>query len=170
MSKYDPDLIEIPEEFKDIAIDDVVETYESKSSRRTQRKMLRTKSDKNLIGYYAWRCTDRSIKKGSGRQACVAKLMIPPALLVRTFGTPGPSETGFHGSGEYHFEDSNLDVFNIYDYKKTTFFHGFNREDDFYTTKENMAKKPHARKRKWPSIEEFWASEEPVEFKLGASD
>jgi len=96
--------------------------------------------------------------------------MIPPALLVRTFGTPGPSETGFHGTGEYHFEDNNLDVFNLYDYKKTDFFHGFNREDDFYTNKENMAKKPHARKRKWPSIEEFWASEEPVEFKLGATD
>lgn len=67
MAKFDPDLIEIPEEFKDIAIDDVEESYESKSSRVIQRKMIRTKSDKNLIGYYAWRCTDRSIKKGSGR-------------------------------------------------------------------------------------------------------
>lgn len=152
MNKFDPDLIEIPEEFKNVAIDDVEETYESKAKRNISRKMIRTKSDKNLIGYDAWRCTDRSIKKGSGRQFAVAKIMIPPALLVKTFGTPGTTETGFHGTGEYHFEDTNLDVFNIYDYKKTDFFHGFAREDDFYTTKENMAKKPHARKRKWPSI------------------
>jgi len=169
MSKYDPDLIEIPEEFANVVTDDVEENYVS-TSRRNRRKFIRTKSDKNLAGYDAWRCTDRSIKKGSGRQHAVAKLMIAPALLVRTFGTPGMTETGFHGTGEYHFEDNNLDVFNLYDYKKTDFFHGFNREDDYYTTKENMAKKPHARKRKWPSIDEFWASEEPVEFKLGATD
>jgi hypothetical protein len=34
----------------------------------------------------------------------------------------------------------------------------------------NMKKPLHKRKRKWPTIEEFWTSEEPVPFKLLADD
>jgi hypothetical protein len=40
-----------------------------------------------------------------------------PADLVKTFGMPGISRTGYDGTGEYDFEDSNLDCFNLADYR-----------------------------------------------------
>jgi hypothetical protein len=92
--------------------------------------------------------------------------MLAPALLKRAFGSPDPTQIGFYGSGCYDFEDSNLDLFRIYDYKKTTLYHGLNREDEFYLTEKNMRKPLHKRVRKWPSIQEFWDSNDPVEFRL----
>ena len=45
---------------------------------------------------------------------------------------PTPTKTGFEGTGEYDFEDNNLDIFNLADYKKTDFYWGLNREDEYY--------------------------------------
>jgi hypothetical protein len=90
--------------------------------------------------------------------------MVPPALLVKAFGMPNPTQTGFDGTGEYDFEDNNLDIFNIADYRKTTFYWGWNDEDSYY--EKDLALPPHKRRRKWPSIKEFWTSMEPAEFKL----
>jgi len=96
--------------------------------------------------------------------------MIPPALLVKAFGKPGPTEIGFAGTGTYNFEDTSLDVYKIIDYKKTDYYHGLNREDDYYLTTKNLKKPGHKRSRKWPSIDEFWASNDPVEFRLIAGE
>jgi len=76
------------------------------------------------------------------------------------------------GTGDYTFEDSNLDIFNLYDYKKTDFYWGFNRPegDAYYNSPSNLKKPPHKRDRPYPSIKEFWESEEPQEFKLGCQD
>ena len=87
--------------------------------------------------------------------------MIPPALLKRAFGTPDKSQSGFAGTGLFDFEDSNLDLYRLVDYKKTTWYHGLNREDEFYLKTKNLKKPEHKRKRKWPTPDEFWASEEP---------
>ena len=40
-------------------------------------------------------------------------------LIGKKFGCPEDSRTGFDGTGEYDFEDNNLDVYNICDYRKT---------------------------------------------------
>lgn len=45
--------------------------------------------------------------------------MLPPALLIRAFGNPGPIRSGIVATGEFDFEDQNFDVFNITDFKKT---------------------------------------------------
>lgn len=75
-------------------------------------------------------------------------------MLVKAFGLPVPTETGFEGTGEYSFEDNNLDVFNISDYKKTDFYHGINRpeSDEYYQSEKNLRLPPHKRQRKWPSV------------------
>ena len=73
-------------------------------------------------------------------------------------------------TGEYNFEDNNLDCYKLFDYKQTDLFHGLNREDEYYTSAKNMRKPHHKRKRKWPTVEEFWASEEPTEWKLSADE
>lgn len=61
-------------------------------------------------------------------------------------------------------------MFCIYDYKKTDFYHGINRNDDYYTTEKNLKLPLHQRKRKWPTIQEFWESTEPQAFQLAADD
>jgi len=58
--------------------------------------------------------------------------MLPPALIIRAFGFPGRSRTGFAATGDYDFEDHNFDVFNLTDYKKTDLYWGLNREDAYY--------------------------------------
>jgi len=95
--------------------------------------------------------------------------MIPPALLKKAFGTPDEANLGFAVSGLFTFEDSNLDVFQLHDYKQTDFYHGVNRPTEFYYTLKNMKRAQRRRVKSWPSIEEFWALEEPKPFRLLAS-
>lgn len=119
-----------------------------------------------MVNYDVWRATDRQFPKASGKQHCVAKFWIPPADLVKLFGMPDTTEIFFQGSGQFTFEDTNLDTYCLYDYKQTQLYHGLDREDDYYTTKRNLKKPLHKRQRKWPTIQEFWTSTEPKEFKL----
>ena len=44
-----------------------------------------------------------------------------------TIGSQGEDVTG-----EYTFEDNNLDMFAIYDYRQTTLYHGANIPDQSY--------------------------------------
>jgi hypothetical protein len=45
-----------------------------------------------------------------------------------------------------------------------------NRDDEFYNTVKNMKRPEYRRKRKWPTVEEFWDLETPIEFRLLADD
>lgn len=73
-------------------------------------------------------------------------------------------------TGYFDFEDTNLDLYRIFDYKKTDLYHGLPREDSFYTTEKNMKRPEKRRKRKWPSQEEFWELETPIEFRVLCSN
>jgi hypothetical protein len=94
--------------------------------------------------------------------------MVPPALLIRAFGHPGPSRSGFVTTGEFDFEDQNFDVYNLCDFKKTQGYWGLNQDDKYYEKYVNKA--PHKREHRWPTVEEFWSSMEPAEFKIYATD
>ena len=85
---------------------------------------------------------------------------------------PAPTETGFDGTGEYNFEDNNLDTFNIADFRQTDFYHGIDRPegDAYYKSDKNLRKPPHKREKRWPSIKEFWESTEPAEFRMFCQD
>lgn len=63
-----------------------------------------------------------------------------------------------------------MDCYRLFDYKQTDFYHGYNREDEFYLTEKNLKKPEHMRKRKWPSVPEFWALEQPRPFRLLAGE
>ena len=123
-----------------------------------------------MTNYDCWRVHDREVISSGVKGPNSAKLLISPKALRHTFGTPDPPRDGIWCTGEYHFEDNNLDLYKLYDFKQTDLFHGVNREDEFYTTPKNMRKPLHKRKRKWPSINEFWDMEEPVIFKLVADN
>jgi len=164
LRKYDLNLIEIPEEFKDVAAKE--EDIKPPRKNRVKRPRIYTRSDKNLHNYDVWRCFDRNLIVASGKDKAVCKLLIPPALLKRAFGFPDKNQIGFAGTGQYEFEDTNLDLFRILDYKQTTLYHGLNREESFYLNTKNIRKPDHKRNKPWPSVEEFWNCEEPKEFRL----
>lgn len=100
----------------------------------------------------------------------MAVLHIAPAALIKAFGTPCESTVFDTCTGEFNFEDNNLDCFSLYDHKQTDLYHGLNREDSFYTQPRNMNKNPYLRNKKHPTVQEFWESTEPKEFKLTADD
>ena len=115
LKKYRLDLIEIPEEFKNLEVED--NFTPKKSQRATSRKRVWTRSSTDMKEFDVWRCFDRNLIVPTGKSRAVCKLMIPPALLKRAFGFPGETETGFTGTCSYDFEDSNLDLYRIHDYK-----------------------------------------------------
>ena len=164
MKKYKLDLIEIPQEFQDLEVEDNFSPKKSKRAR--SRKRVYTRTDRSLVGYDVWRSFDRQLIVATGKEKAECKLMIPPALLKRAFGFPDKTNIGFAGTGNYDFEDANLDLFRIHDYKQTDFYHGLNREDSFYTSERNLKKPDHKRSKKWPTIEEFWNLDEPMPFRL----
>jgi hypothetical protein len=166
--KYRLDLIEIPEEYQGESLEDI----KIKKDKRSRRPLIRNRSSRDISKYDAWRNYDRQLLKGSGKQGCIRKIWLVPSELVKAFGLPAPTETGFDGTGEYNFEDSNLDTFNIADYRQTDFYHGLNRPegDAYYNSDKNIRKPPHKRDRKWPTIEEFWESTDPKEFRLSCQD
>ena len=167
LKKYQLDQIQIPEEFKDVEPGD---SFTVKRKAKANKRRVYTRTDKNLAEYDVWRCFDRGLIVPTGKEDAVCKLLIAPALLKKAFGFPDKTQIGFAGTGQYDFEDSNLDLFRLMDYKKTDLYHGLAREDSFYLTKDNMRKPEHKRNKKWPTIEEFWTSDEPQEFRLLASE
>ena len=55
--KYRLDLIEIPPEFADESLDDIV----IKKDKRTRRTIIRMRSNRDISKYDAWRCYDRQL-------------------------------------------------------------------------------------------------------------
>ena len=165
---YDPDLIDIPEEFVDLPIADV--KHKDVARRKSNKKLIRTRTSKDMTNYDAWRCHDREAFIFDVKHPNVTKLIASPALMLKTFGIPDSPSMGIASTGEYNFEDNNLDLFKMYDHKQTDLYHGLNREDEYYQSPKNLRKPLHKRKRKWPTIEEFWKSEEPIEWKVKADD
>lgn len=163
--KYFIDLIEVPEEFKNETTESLDEILQR--DKRARRPSLRAKARIDMSKYDAWRAFDRTANVGGAQQRCIRRVKFAPASLVKAFGLPQQSELGFQVSGAYHFEDSNLDCFTIHDFKQTTLYHGPNREDEYY--EKQLKKPPHKRDKRWPTVEEFWTSTEPIDFRLHCS-
>lgn len=161
-------MITIPEEFADLDISDVrPEEYKRRGRRK---KMIRNRTNKDMTNYDAWRNHDRRVFVADSKHETDAVLKVAPADLVKVFGMPDEPSFGVESTGEYLFEDNNLDMFFLFDYKQTDLYHGLNREDEYYTNPKNMRLPLHRRKRKWPSIKEFWESEDPMPFRLIVDD
>ena len=83
LRKYNLDLIEIPEQFKDVEVDD---RFQPKRTAKQKKTRVFTRTNKNLAEYDAWRCADRELLVTSGKDKAVCKLMLAPALLKQAFG------------------------------------------------------------------------------------
>jgi hypothetical protein len=111
-----PELISIPPEFEDLSTENIQE--EAKTFRgRVRAKLIRNRSCKNLVGYSAWRVMDRQFLKADGYHFAMNRFHVAPAALIRLFGDPANPELFYQGTGKYCFEDSNLDLFQLYDFK-----------------------------------------------------
>jgi hypothetical protein len=73
--KFDLDLIQIPPEFQDEPLDDIL----IKKDKRTRREIIRNRSNRDLTKYDAWRCYDRQLMKGGGKQRCMRKVQLVPS-------------------------------------------------------------------------------------------
>ena len=161
-------MIEIPEEFEDLAIADV--KPKDFARKKSNKKLIKTHKSRDMTNYDVWRCHDRGVFMGDFKHPNVAKFWIAPADLWKVFGMPDKTSVGIVGTGEYNFEDNNLDCYKLYDYKQTDLYHGLNREASYYTTPKNLRRPFHKRKQAWPTVEEFWTSPEPTLFKLTADE
>ena len=85
LAKYHLNLIDIPEEFKDLEVGDA---FKPKPKNKSKSKRVYSRSDKSQRGYDSWRVHDRNVINVTGKDKAECKLMIPPALLKRAFGTP----------------------------------------------------------------------------------
>jgi len=159
LNKYRIDLIEIPDEFKDVEVGD---DFKPKRKSRTLRKRVYTRSDRSLKNYDVWRVHDRQLSAPEPKSKAVCKIEIAPALLKRAFGSPDMSELGATTTGHYDFEDTFLDLYRLLDYKETDLYHGLPREPEFYETPKNLKRPKHKRQRPYPTVDEFWESQEPV--------
>lgn len=61
--KFRLDLIDIPEEFANESIDDIV----IKKDRRSRRPFIKVRTNRDLSKYDAWRINDRELLKGGGK-------------------------------------------------------------------------------------------------------
>lgn len=61
-------------------------------------------------------------------------------------------------------------MFKLIEYKKSSYYYGYPREPEFYKAKKIVSKPDHKRVKVWPTPEEFWLSDDPVEFKLLCND
>lgn len=158
-----------------ISAKDVVDTpdldisdFSPEQDRRHRRQVIRTRTSRDLSNYESWRVWDRNLEIGNYKRDHASWIKLAPADLVKTFGSP--SESASHEStGEYTFEDNQLDLFVIAEYKQTQHYRGYDREDAYYERQESMLHE-HKRKPRYPTEEDFWAKEEPVEFKLWCAD
>lgn len=125
------------------------EYYRRKTIRK---KFIKNRSCKLLTGYDAWRSFDRVAIKTGSRMPGVATITVAPADLIKAFGRPCESTNFNTTTGEFNFEDNNLDCYSLFDHKQTDLYHGLDREDSFYETPKNLKRPPIHRKRKYPSV------------------
>ena len=81
------DLIQIPDEFKDLTIDDVKDTdYRNSQITRT---LIRNRTERSLDNYRVWRSHDRAMQKlEGGYTPGVFKISVAPATLIKILGYP----------------------------------------------------------------------------------
>eukprot|EP01016_Furgasonia_blochmanni_P053577 TRINITY_DN8681_c0_g1_i3.p1 TRINITY_DN8681_c0_g1~~TRINITY_DN8681_c0_g1_i3.p1 ORF type:complete len:467 (+),score=99.95 TRINITY_DN8681_c0_g1_i3:67-1467(+) len=144
-----------------------VQSGEIKAVERRKRRIYdRPKYDIDISKYTAWRSFEPAIDKAHQfSHPVVCRILLPPKHLKKIFGEGNiPSRHTTICTREYDFEDCNLDLFLLYDYKGTTTYWGPNKENYNYEDQSDI----HPRKRiqKHLTPEEFWESEEPQEFAL----
>lgn len=81
----------------------------------SRRRISRYSRD--ISEYFSWRIFDRELTVGKINEGFVAKVYISPVDIIHAFGEPDPPRREPDTQGEWTFEDSNLDLFKVYEYR-----------------------------------------------------
>lgn len=143
-----------------------IDGFKPPISKRLRRVYIRTRTSRDITNYDCWRCYDRKLVVENSHLSPTSKIQLTPTELIHCFGTPlwYPRP---QCSGEYVFEDNNLDIFMIAEPHSTTFSRGDNKADEYYEEQLKRLKK-HKREPRYPTPEQFWASDTPKTFFLYA--
>mmetsp|Transcript_5991 Transcript_5991/g.6212 ORF Transcript_5991/g.6212 Transcript_5991/m.6212 type:complete len:1058 (+) Transcript_5991:302-3475(+) len=118
-----------------------------------------------LKNYEMWRSFDRSLNFYMDFVNGSKKVKLVPSELIKKFGKPG-KQIDQNVTGHYIFEDSNLDVFMLYEHKQTTMSWGDNWEDEIYEKQSKANINPMFQIMKVPTPEEFWSSNEEKDMRI----
>ena len=131
---------------------------------QSERKKRVDKHSKDLKDFDCWRSFNVSLPYTKRISDNGRKIRIVPKKLISRFGPPGQA-LEYDMTGSYYFQDTNLDVFVLFDWQQTTKTWGPNMKDEDYIKQEENTIPSH-RRIKFLTPEEFWNSEEPQEFKF----
>jgi hypothetical protein len=132
---------------------------------RKDKKNVIPKHSNDVRNYEIWRSFDKKPSFFRSYNQGFKKIRISPAKLIKRFYMPN-DYVNSDISGCYYFEDNNLDVFMLYEYRSTTMSYGENFPDELLQKQEELRIYPRRRYVKLPSRKEFWSSEEPRDFRI----
>lgn len=132
---------------------------------RKDKKPIIPKHSSDVTNYEIWRSFDKKPSFFRSYNQGYKKITISPAKLRKRFYEPN-DYVNSDISGCYYFEDNNLDVFMLYEFRQTTMSYGENYPDEMLIKQEQLRIYPKRRYVKLPSRIEFWDSEEPKEFRI----
>jgi hypothetical protein len=154
------------------AVEAKIKSGELKIIERRRRKVYdKPKHDLSIENYHVYRKWENTLPKFDDHCVpVVCKVMISPAKLMKVFGVPNVGWDKFQRSAtmEYNFEDSNWDTFLLYDYRETTDFWGPNKPNYDYENQSHI--QPRKRRTKYPTREEFWASNDTYAFRINCTE
>jgi len=108
-----------------------ISDYAPKVTRASRRNYDSKKYNLTLEGYDCWRCYDRNMFFTNPANHNCLNVKLSPLKLLKTFGIPDFKVSDWT-TGQYMFEDMNLDMFLVMDWKTTQLSHGLNFTDEFY--------------------------------------
>lgn len=141
-----------------------IEDFELPIDKR-YRRQAKKKYTEDISNYETWRIFDREVPMRCNLMDNSKVIKLIPAKLKKRFLDP-ESPFDMNSSGHYCFSDVNMDIFMLYEYKQTTYTYGPNYPDDVYERQKLEKIKPSRHLLKALSMEEFWNSEEPMEFRI----
>jgi len=130
--------------------------------RKFPRKYDRPRHPLNLEGYDVWRAVDGDFGVHPTGKDIRAKVIATPKDIIHAFGQPETAGVAELISGHYLFEDTNLDIFMLHNYKLTNTHGEKPNEDD-----DRIA--PRYRVKSKPSPEEFWNLDEEFVFSISST-
>ena len=120
---------------------------------------------KDLLKYDAWSSFDQKLAYYKNLTDNCRSIQLNPRKLKEKFSLPDKS-INQHNTGHYYFQDNDLNVYLLFDYKQTTMTYGENLSDDLLKSQTEKEINPKYHILKSLTKEEFWNSDEERSFKI----
>lgn len=123
----------------------------------------------DLINFDVWRTFDHNLRYYKNlSEPNFKKCFFSPDKLIKQFSFPGDSLEQ-DNTGHYFFQDMDLNIYLLYDFKQTTMTYGENESDDYYQQQIDKQINPRFHLHKSLTPKEFWNTNEEREFRVMAT-